>query len=358
MSSFIPAALKTCTHWRASKSVGLKRAGDSFPSPHSRSVNVFMPKCAKAMNSRACQASWFGEGDDAGRLVRRCASSGSPGAMVTYRTDAGAAAAPDARRSRRAAAARRHGGDERDSAGHRDKAAARADRVHAYCPATQPDDQAHWKLYPPSHPVTSTTSPMKYRPGTSRASIVCEDSAVCVDAAERDLGFREPERAGRHQRPGVERAGDLLAAPRTSTRRSGLSSRAGRTIRARGGGGAPRPTGSGGRPGCRRAPRARPGRRVPAADRVRPARASLRRRTETASSSKSGGWPGPTALGASPARARRIAAPGVPPRSARPTRSATPARGARAAISSGRARAGTRAGRGATTGMPNCSATA
>ena len=28
-------------------------------------------------------------------------------------------------------------------------------------PAHQPDDQAHWKLYPPSHPVTSTTSPMK-----------------------------------------------------------------------------------------------------------------------------------------------------------------------------------------------------
>ena len=34
------------------------------------------------------------------------------------------------------------------------------------CPALNPEAQAHWKLYPPSHPVTSTTSPMKYSPGT------------------------------------------------------------------------------------------------------------------------------------------------------------------------------------------------
>src|SRR5690554_3319057 len=33
------------------------------------------------------------------------------------------------------------------------------------CPAQYPEAQAHWKLYPPSQPVTSTTSPTKYRPG-------------------------------------------------------------------------------------------------------------------------------------------------------------------------------------------------
>lgn len=37
-----------------------------------------------------------------------------------------------------------------------------ADPVNTYttCPAAQAEDHAHWKLYPPSHPVTSSTSPM------------------------------------------------------------------------------------------------------------------------------------------------------------------------------------------------------
>jgi len=74
----MPAALKACTHCRASKSIGLKRAGDSLPSPHSRSVNVFMPKCANAMNSRACQSSWFGEGTTR-EAFETMLSSGSPG---------------------------------------------------------------------------------------------------------------------------------------------------------------------------------------------------------------------------------------------------------------------------------------
>src|SRR5271166_1057048 len=43
------------------------------------------------------------------------------------------------------------------------------------CPAHHPLDHAHWKLYPPSHPVTSTASPMKYRPVTARASIVRDE---------------------------------------------------------------------------------------------------------------------------------------------------------------------------------------
>ncbi len=34
-------------------------------------------------------------------------------------------------------------------------------RSHIACPAQNPDAQAHWKLNPPSWPVTSTTSPMK-----------------------------------------------------------------------------------------------------------------------------------------------------------------------------------------------------
>ena len=41
-------------------------------------------------------------------------------------------------------------------------------------PQANPLAQAHWKLYPPSQPVTSTTSPMKYRPG-------CFDSMVRDD---------------------------------------------------------------------------------------------------------------------------------------------------------------------------------
>src|SRR6266436_3654981 len=32
------------------------------------------------------------------------------------------------------------------------------------CPAQNPDAHAHWKLNPPSCPVTSTTSPTKYKP--------------------------------------------------------------------------------------------------------------------------------------------------------------------------------------------------
>jgi uncharacterized protein len=45
------------------------------------------------------------------------------------------------------------------------------------CPAAKPDAHAHWKLNPPSWPVTSTTSPMKYSPVTRFASIVFEDSS-------------------------------------------------------------------------------------------------------------------------------------------------------------------------------------
>ena len=45
----------------------------------------------------------------------------------------------------------------------------------AAAPAACPDAHAHWKLYPPSQPVTSTASPMKKRPGTLAAAIVLEE---------------------------------------------------------------------------------------------------------------------------------------------------------------------------------------
>src|SRR5260370_26499174 len=48
---------------------------------------------------------------------------------------------------------------------------------HIAWPAQNPDAQAHWKLKPPSWPVTSTTSPIKKRPGTFRASMVLAESS-------------------------------------------------------------------------------------------------------------------------------------------------------------------------------------
>jgi serine/threonine-protein kinase HipA len=44
-------------------------------------------------------------------------------------------------------------------------------------PTTYPDDHAHWKLYPPSHPVTSTTSPTKNNPGALFAISVFDESS-------------------------------------------------------------------------------------------------------------------------------------------------------------------------------------
>src|SRR4026207_1081953 len=44
-------------------------------------------------------------------------------------------------------------------------------------PALAPEAHAHWKLKPPSCPVTSTTSPMKKRPGTFMLSMVFGDNS-------------------------------------------------------------------------------------------------------------------------------------------------------------------------------------
>src|SRR5690242_2726678 len=49
--------------------------------------------------------------------------------------------------------------------------------LHRALPAAAPDAHAHWKLYPPSWPVTSTTSPIKNNPGTSRLSMVFAESS-------------------------------------------------------------------------------------------------------------------------------------------------------------------------------------
>ena len=45
-------------------------------------------------------------------------------------------------------------------------------RLAIACPATQPDDHAHWKLNPPSRPSTSRISPTRYRPSHVRDAIV------------------------------------------------------------------------------------------------------------------------------------------------------------------------------------------
>ena len=39
-------------------------------------------------------------------------------------------------------------------------------------------DQAHWKLYPPSQPVISTTSPMKYKPFWVDSIVFCDKALV------------------------------------------------------------------------------------------------------------------------------------------------------------------------------------
>ncbi|WCB91519.1 hypothetical protein DSM104299_00190 [Baekduia alba] len=53
----------------------------------------------------------------------------------------------------------------------------RSGRVHTNCAAAWPDAQAHWKLKPPRWPVTSSTSPMKYRPGLLSDSMVLDDTS-------------------------------------------------------------------------------------------------------------------------------------------------------------------------------------
>jgi hypothetical protein len=49
---------------------------------------------------------------------------------------------------------------------------------HIVRPAAAPEAQAHWKLKPPRWPVTSTTSPIKKRPGTLRDSMVLLERRV------------------------------------------------------------------------------------------------------------------------------------------------------------------------------------
>jgi hypothetical protein len=60
---------------------------------------------------------------------------------------------------------------------HRGFSSAFPRRSRASRPTAHPEDQAHWKLKPPSQPVTSTASPTAYGCGTFFTSIVREDSA-------------------------------------------------------------------------------------------------------------------------------------------------------------------------------------
>ncbi len=62
-------------------------------------------------------------------------------------------------------------------------------RPHSARPAAAPEAQAHWKLKPPRWPVTSTTSPMKNRPGTLLALHCFGGEFVGVDAACGYFGF-------------------------------------------------------------------------------------------------------------------------------------------------------------------------
>ena len=89
-----------------------------------------------------------------------------------------------------------------------DKAAARDASLYAHCPAAKPEDHAHWKLWPPRCPVTSTTSPMKYRPGTRQRRHRFRGKLPGVDAAQRHLGLVVAERPRRNDPPIVERRAD------------------------------------------------------------------------------------------------------------------------------------------------------
>ena len=84
-----PPALAARAHCMASSALGLKIAGNSLPSPQSRSVKVFTPKWAKSASSSRCQCSWAGVGR--GRA-----------APALQRQRGPAAAAARARNSRRA----------------------------------------------------------------------------------------------------------------------------------------------------------------------------------------------------------------------------------------------------------------
>ncbi len=75
------------------------------------------------------------------------------------------------------------------------------------------------KLYPPSQPVTSTTSPMKYSPGAALASMVRTESRSSVSTAAQGHfapSASLPEPTG--ERPGVDRCRPRRAAARRSSR--------------------------------------------------------------------------------------------------------------------------------------------
>ena len=72
---------------------------------------------------------------------------------------------------------------------------------HTTCPAAHPEDHAHWKLYPPRCPVTSTTSPMKYKPGNLPRLHGFRRKLIGMHASGRDFRLRVAFRAGRRNDP-------------------------------------------------------------------------------------------------------------------------------------------------------------
>ena len=70
-------------------------------------------------------------------------------------------------------------------------------------PAAAAQAQAHWKLKPPRWPVTSTTSPMKKRPGTLRDSMVLLESSSVSTPPTVTSAFSKPSVSAGIERPGV-----------------------------------------------------------------------------------------------------------------------------------------------------------
>src|ERR1700722_1649517 len=79
ITCFIPASLAVLTHCRASSLEGLNKESSSFPSPHSLSVEVMMPKWKKAVISSCCQRHWRADGTvvPAVRMISASVSVGS-----------------------------------------------------------------------------------------------------------------------------------------------------------------------------------------------------------------------------------------------------------------------------------------
>src|ERR1700748_3764857 len=91
MSARAPATFAVRVHCLASSADGLKIDGDSVPSPHSRSVNVFTPKWRNSASSSRCHASCDADGRGRDELSPRDMLFGSvqaaADAAITWRNE-------------------------------------------------------------------------------------------------------------------------------------------------------------------------------------------------------------------------------------------------------------------------------